>query len=159
MDLVLFVFTNCPNWKAHKSITWDYYNYIYPGEMRMNRSSTTRVMKIDIKWLKVTFCIKEKKWALCGYRLSGEEEDNAEFSMINPNLLDLDLEFSDNMSNAPVLPTIIDTLLLPNEQFYVICSQLNEVQQHLFNFKLQHALCCKLAEKIMSCHPNLFKYF
>ena len=48
--------------------------------------------------------------------------------MINPNLLDLDLEDCDNVSNAPVLPTIIENLLLPNEQFYEICSQLNEGQ-------------------------------
>ena len=56
---------------------------------------------------------------------SDEEEDNAEFSMINPNLLDLDLEDSDNVINATAVPTIIDNLLLPNEQFYEICSQLN----------------------------------
>ena len=52
--------------------------------------------------------------------------------MINPNLLDLDLEGSDNVSNAPVVSTIIDNLSFPNEQFYEICSQLNEGQQHLF---------------------------
>ena len=40
---------------------------------------------------------------------SVEEEDNAEFSMINPNLLDLDLEDSDSVSNAPAVSTIIDT--------------------------------------------------
>ena len=59
---------------------------------------------------------------------SDEEEDNAEFSMLNPNLLDLDLEDKDSVSNAS---TIIDNLLLPNEQFYEICSQLNEGQQHV----------------------------
>ena len=78
---------------------------------------------------------------------SDEEEDNAEFSMINPNLLDLDLEDSDNVINATAVSTIIDNLLLPNEQFYEICSQLNEGQQLLFNFVLQDALHCKLAEK------------
>ena len=78
---------------------------------------------------------------------SDEEEDNAEFSIINPNLLDLDLEDSDNVINATAVSTIIDNLLLPNEQFYEICSQLNEGQQHLFNFIMQFALHCKLAEK------------
>ena len=76
---------------------------------------------------------------------SDEEEDNAEFSMINPNLLDLDLEDSDSVSNATVVSTIIDNLLLqspPNEQFYEICSQLNEGQQHFFNFTMQYALHC-----------------
>ena len=53
--------------------------------------------------------------------------------MINPNLLDLDFEYSNSVSNGPVVPTIIDNLSLSNEQFYEICSQLNEGQQHLFN--------------------------
>ena len=48
---------------------------------------------------------------------SDEEEDNAEFSMINPNLLDLNLEDSDGVNNAPVVSTRIDNLLLPNEKF------------------------------------------
>ena len=42
--------------------------------------------------------------------------------MINPNLLDLDLEDSDNVINVTVVSTIIDNLLLPNEQFYEIYS-------------------------------------
>ena len=37
---------------------------------------------------------------------SDEEEDNAEFSMINHNLLDIDLEGSGSVSNAPVVSTI-----------------------------------------------------
>ena len=49
---------------------------------------------------------------------SDEEEDNAEFSMINPNLLDLDLEDSDNVINATAASTIIGNLLLPNKEFY-----------------------------------------
>ena len=65
---------------------------------------------------------------------SDEEEHNAEFSMINSNLLDLDLEDSDNVINATAVSTIINNLLLPNEEFYEIFSQLNEGQQHLFSF-------------------------
>ena len=50
--------------------------------------------------------------------VQSEEEDNAEFSTINPNLLDLDLEGSGSASNAPVMSTRIDNLLLSsNEQF------------------------------------------
>ena len=90
---------------------------------------------------------------------SDEEEDNAEFSMINPNLLDLDLEDSDNVINATAVSTIIDNLLLPNEQFYEICSQLNEGQQHLFNFIMQYALHCKLAEKNNESLPKPFQIF
>ena len=53
---------------------------------------------------------------------SDKEEDNADFSVINPNLLHLDLEDSDSVSNANAVSTITDNLLLPNEQFYGICS-------------------------------------
>ena len=78
---------------------------------------------------------------------SDDEEDAAKFSMINPDLLDLDLEDSDDVSNTPVVSAIIDNLLLPNEQFFELCSQLNDGQQHLFNFIMQCAMHCKLAEK------------
>ena len=90
---------------------------------------------------------------------SDEEEDNAEFSMINPNLLDLDLEDSDNVINATAVSTIIDNLLLPNEQFYEICFQLNEGQQHLFSFIMQYALHCKLAEINNKSPPKPFQIF
>ena len=51
---------------------------------------------------------------------SDEEEGNAEFSMINPDLLDLDLEDGDGTSNAHVASTTIDNLLLHNDHFYQI---------------------------------------
>ena len=50
-------------------------------------------------------------------------------------MLYLDLEDSDNMSNAPVLSTVIDNFLLLNKQFYEICSRLNEGQHHPSHFK------------------------
>lgn len=40
-------------------------------------------------------------------------------------MVDADLEDSDSLSNAHVALTIIDKLLLPNEQFYEMCSQLS----------------------------------
>ena len=49
---------------------------------------------------------------------SDKEEDNAEFSMINPDLLKLDLVDNDSVSNELVGSTIIDNILLLNEQFY-----------------------------------------
>ena len=44
-----------------------------------------------------------------------EQKDNTEFSMINPDLLDLDLEVSDSVSNAPVPFVTVDNLLLPTQ--------------------------------------------
>ena len=60
-----------------------------------------------------------------------EEEDNAKFSVINPDLLDLDLEVRDGVSNAPVASVTVDSLLFPSQKLYESCSQ-NEDQQHLF---------------------------
>ena len=74
-------------------------------------------------------------------------------------MLDLDLEDSDNVINTTALSTVIDNLLLPNEQFYEICSQLNEGQQHLFSFIMQYALLCKLAEKNNELPPKPFQIF
>ena len=90
---------------------------------------------------------------------SDKEEDNAEFSMINPNLLDLDLGDSDSVNNATAVSTIINNLLLPNEQFYEICSQLNEGQHHLLNVIMQYAVHCKLAEKNNGLSPKPFQIF
>ena len=51
-----------------------------------------------------------------------------EFSMINPDLLDLDLEVSDGVSNAPVALVAVDNLLLPSQKFYELSLQLSEGQ-------------------------------
>ena len=77
--------------------------------------------------------------------------------MINPNLFDLDLEKCDSVSNVTV--TIINNLLLPNEQFCEICFQLNEGQQYLFSFIIQYALHCKFAEKNNELLPKPFQIF
>ena len=78
--------------------------------------------------------------------------------MINPNLLDLDMEDSYGVSDVPVASTI-DNLLLPNEQFYEICSQLNERQQHLFNFIMQYAIQLRLGENNSKSQPEPFHIF
>ena len=50
-----------------------------------------------------------------------DEEDNAEFSMLDPNLIDLDEEdntSNNDVTNGPVISTTIEHFLLPNETFY-----------------------------------------
>ena len=79
--------------------------------------------------------------------------------MINPDLLDLDLEVSDGISNAPVASVTVDNLLLQSQKFCELCSQLNEGQQHLFNFVMQHAAYCKLAEKNNEMEPKPSQIF
>ena len=66
---------------------------------------------------------------------------------------------SDSVSNAPVVSTIIDNLLLPSRKFYKICCQLNQGQQHLFNFTMQYALHFRLAEKNNESPPKPFQIF
>ena len=63
------------------------------------------------------------------------------------------------MINATAVSTIIDSLLRPNEQFYEICTQLNKGHQYLFNFIMQYALHCKLAEKNNELPPEPVQTF
>ena len=90
------------------------------------------VAKIDMMNWNVTFFQKHEPYLDIDYEelqnfgfvQSDEEEDNAEFSMINLDLLDLDFEGSDSVSNTPVVSTIIDKVFFPNDQFYEMCSHL-----------------------------------
>ena len=66
-----------------------------------------------------------------------EEGDNGEFSVINPDLLQLDLLNNYCLSNTPVGSTTTDNILYPNEHFYEIYSQLNESQQRQLNFNFK----------------------
>ena len=93
---------------------------------------------------------------------SDDEEVNAEFSIINPNLLYLFLQGRNRGSNAYIVSAVIDDSsleLIHNEQFYEISSQLNLGQQYLFNFIMQYALYCKLAEKNNELPSKPFQKF
>lgn len=46
-----------------------------------------------------------------------DKEDNAEFIMINPDLLDLEMKDRDIVSNALIVSAISDNLILPNYVF------------------------------------------
>ena len=48
---------------------------------------------------------------------SDKEEDNAEFIVTNPDLLDLEMEDRDIVSNALIVSAISDNLILPNYIF------------------------------------------
>ena len=48
---------------------------------------------------------------------SDKEEDNAEFIVTNPDLLDLEMEDRDILSNALIVSAISDNLILPNYVF------------------------------------------
>ena len=88
------------------------------------------------------------------------EENDADFGMLNPDLLDLDMdEGHDGNTSAPVASTAVQIQTLPPEQFYHMCSQLNELQQHLFNVIMKFAVMCKLCEKNDEPMPKPFHIF
>ena len=60
------------------------------------------------------------------------------------------------MSNATVGSTIINNLLLLNEQFYEICSQLTGSTESV---QFHDAVHCRLAEKNNELPPKLFQIF
>ena len=57
------------------------------------------------------------------------------------------------------MSTIIENLLVSNEQFYEIRAQLNEGQQHLLNFVILSTFHCKLTKKNNEMPPKSFQKF
>ena len=88
--------------------------------------------------------------------VQSDQEDSAEFSMICPNLLELDLDDSYSVSNAAAVSTITTCYFLCYFMKFVL---VNEGQQHLFNFLMQFAVHCKLAERNNELPPKPFKIF
>ena len=74
---------------------------------------------------------------------SESDEDNDDFGMLNPDLLDLDMEEDNDENNVPVASTTVESRSLLPEQYYEMCSQLNELQQHLLNFIMKFAVKCR----------------
>ena len=87
---------------------------------------------------------------------SDDEEDHCEFLFLDPALMDLDIDSSNGTNNVPIASTTIETVLLPNEQFYETCSQLNDGQQHLFNFIMRYAIKTRFAEVNDNLPPKPF---
>ena len=55
---------------------------------------------------------------------SKDKEDNDQFSIINPALIDLDMDHSTDI-NVPVVSVTIHNASLQSHQFYEVCSELN----------------------------------
>ena len=119
VDLVLFVF-KVPELKSPEGhylrllqlyMSWRNENELKQG----NQSYEDRYKEVEddilcnIKKHEPYLDINYEELQNFNFVQSDEEEDNAEFSMINPNLLDLDLEDSDNVINATAVSTIINS--------------------------------------------------
>ena len=71
----------------------------------------------DIKNHKPYLDIKYEELQNLNIFQSDKEEDNAEFIVTNPDLLDLEMEDCDIVSNALIVSAISDNLILPNYVF------------------------------------------
>ena len=135
VKLMLFVFTKFSNWKTRRTLfetftvtyaleewewieteqpelrRWIWRGWRFEGDILCNIKKQELYLDIDYEELQNFNFVQ-----------SDEEENNAKFSVLNPKVLDLDLEESDNVSKAGVVSTIIGTLLLLNEQFYEMFS-------------------------------------
>ena len=127
VDLVLFVFKvpELKNLEGHYlRLLQLYMSWRNENELKQdNQSYEDRYKEVEgdilcnIKKHEPYLDINYEELQNFNFVQSDEEEDNAEFSMINPSLLDLDLEEIDSVINASAVSTIIDNLLLPNESF------------------------------------------
>ena len=89
-----------------------------------------------------------------------EDDDNADFSMFDLELIDLDHDSDNNLSpNVSVAATSQQTILLPNYQFYDMRFQLNFKQQLLFDFVMQYAVKCRYHERNNQSLPDAFYIF
>ena len=88
-----------------------------------------------------------------------DEEQDPNFSMFDPNLIDYDEDVTNSTTSGPIAPTTVNDLLLPNEIYYEMCSQLNEMQRNLFNFVMQHTRECRFAEDNAVSPPDPFHIF
>ena len=93
-------------------------------------------------------------------REESEEEDNIsdDFAMFDPSLIDLD-ETSEVSHSHPTAHASVETVLMENDTFYQLCSQMNKKQQQLFNFIMQYAIRCRYAEKNDTLKPSAFYVF
>ena len=96
------------------------------------------------------------------HQSTNEDEENiidSEFGMLNPALLDLDMPQDNGQNNNVVPSTVVENISLSREEFYENCSQLNEGQQHLFNFIMKYAQQLMLNSKNDLPYPDPFNIF
>ena len=88
-----------------------------------------------------------------------DDEGNDEFSMINPDLIDFEIDQSNITNNVPIAATTRDYIMLPAELFHEMCSKLNDEQQYLFNYVMRYAINCRFSERNDVEPPDSFYIF
>ena len=61
------------------------------------------------------------------------DDESSDFSMVNPDLIDFNVS-SGHSHHICVPSTTVESLLLPQEQFYSMCSQSNDTEEHFISF-------------------------
>ena len=88
------------------------------------------------------------------------DNEPSDYGMLNPELLDLNNnDSSSNTTMGPVASSSVDDESLPPRVFYEMCSQLNEAQQHLFNFMMKYAQQLQLNGRNDLPDPDPFYIF
>jgi len=90
---------------------------------------------------------------------SESESENENVYGLNPELIDQDIEDSNDENPVTVPATVADNLTITNEIFYEVCSNLNLKQQELFNFVAKHAIKSKLAKENDTFKPDPYYIF
>lgn len=112
-NLAFIVFTKFPNQKNRNENELSQDNQSYKDRYKVVECDTLCKIKKREPYLDTGY----KKLQNFNFVQADEVEENAEFSVINPDLLHLDLVNSDSESNVPVVLTIIDRLLLLMNSF------------------------------------------
>ena len=85
---------------------------------------------------------------------SDSEDDSCAFNMINPDIIDFDNSSNVDTSHAPA--SSVDDYLIPREEFYNMCSQLNDEQKHLLDYIMTFVMKSKTASKNDLAEPDPF---
>ena len=78
--------------------------------------------------------------------------------MLDPTLLEIPVQENVDCSIGLALVTVED-ITVSREEFYTLCSQLNEGQQHLFNFIMKHPQQLMVNERNNLSNPEPFCIF
>ena len=88
-----------------------------------------------------------------------EENQDNEFSMYDPSLIDLDDDSENQGQIRSGASASIEVVSMSNETFYEMCSQMNEKQLYLFNFIMKYAVECRYSERNNTVAPTPFNIF
>ena len=88
-----------------------------------------------------------------------EENQDNEFSIYDPSLIDLDDDLVIEGQSHSAAASSVEVISMSNETFYEMCSQINERQFYLFNFIMKYAVECRYSERNNAISLSPFNIF